>query len=191
VNVKVDLVIASKWVKVAVCGIQLADYDMEQVKFTRKELYDLVWSEPLSRLAKRFNISDNGLRKICMRMKIPIPAMGHWQKIQYGKKVTVIRLSESFEGKDEIILHEKGSDDNESDSPLVQQRRLTKSIENTKGLQLVVPDRLSSRPDKFISSTVDYYNAVKRYYKNHHGSHPDEINVLNMAGLGETEVGMV
>jgi hypothetical protein len=25
---------------------------MEQVKLTRKELYDLVWAEPLSRLAK-------------------------------------------------------------------------------------------------------------------------------------------
>ena len=36
---------------------------MEQVKLTRKELYDLVWAEPLSRLAKKYKISDNGLRK--------------------------------------------------------------------------------------------------------------------------------
>jgi len=37
---------------------------MEQVKLTRRELYDLVWTEPLSRLAKRFKISDIALRKI-------------------------------------------------------------------------------------------------------------------------------
>jgi len=73
---------------------------MEQVTLTRKELYDLVWAEPLSRLAKRYKISDNGLRKICKRMNIPIPAMGHWQKIQYNKKVTIIKLPET-----DITIH--------------------------------------------------------------------------------------
>jgi hypothetical protein len=91
---------------------------MEQVILTRRELYDLVWVEPLSRLAKRFKISDNGLRKICKRMNIPIPAMGHWQKIQYNKKVVITKLPEKYDWKDEIILHEKGSDDAETDSPL-------------------------------------------------------------------------
>jgi len=95
---------------------------MEKVTLTRKELYDLVWAEPLSRLAKRFKISDNGLRKICKRMNIPIPAMGHWQKIQYNKKVTVVKFLEKYDGKDEIVLHEKGSDDTEIESPMAQQR---------------------------------------------------------------------
>ena len=56
---------------------------------------------------KKYKISDNGLRKICKRINVPIPAMGHWQKIQYGKRVTITRLPEKHEGKDEIILHEK------------------------------------------------------------------------------------
>jgi hypothetical protein len=34
---------------------------MEKVTLTRKELYDLVWAEPLSKLAKKYKISDNGL----------------------------------------------------------------------------------------------------------------------------------
>jgi len=80
---------------------------MEQVTLTRKELYDLVWAQPLSRLAKKYKISDNGLRKICERMNIPIPAMGHWQKIQYGKKVIITKLPLKYEGKDEITLGEK------------------------------------------------------------------------------------
>ena len=63
---------------------------MEKVTLTRKELYDLVWwTEPLSKLPKKYRISDNGLPEICKRMNIPIPAMGHWQKIQYGKRVIV------------------------------------------------------------------------------------------------------
>ena len=84
---------------------------MEKVTLTRKELYDLVWSEPLSRLAKKYKISDNGLRKICKRMNIPIPAMGHWQKIQNNMKVTIVKFPDKYDGKDEIVLHKKGSDE--------------------------------------------------------------------------------
>jgi len=153
---------------------------MEKVTLTRKELYDLVWSEPLSRLAKKYKISDNGLRKICKRMNIPIPAMGHWQKIQYNKKVTIVKFPEKYDGQDEIVLHEKGSDDVDLDSPIAHQRRLTRTIEDTKDLQLTVPDRMSSRPDSLIRSTMDYYDAVRRYYRSHHGTHPDRINVLNI-----------
>lgn len=153
---------------------------MEQVKLTRKELYDLVWAQPLSRLAKKYKISDNGLRKICKRMNIPIPAMGHWQKIQYGKQVIVTNLPAKYEGKDEITLGEKGEDDINVDSPIVQQRRLIQTIENTKDLLLTVPDRLSSRPDKLIRSTLDYYDAVRKYYKSQHGSYPDRNNVLSI-----------
>ena len=153
---------------------------MEQVTLTRKELYDLVWAEPLSRLAKKYKISDNGLRKSCKRMNIPIPALGHWQKVQYGKRVIITKLPTKYEGKDEIILYEKREGDTDVDSPIVQQRRLIQTIENTKDLPLKVPDRLSSRPDKLIRSTMDYYDAVRRYYKSHQGSYPDRINVLKI-----------
>src|SRR4030042_822541 len=153
---------------------------MEQVKLNRKELYDLVWAQPLSRLAKKYKISDNGLRKICKRMNIPIPAMGHWQKIQYGKRVIITRLPTKYEGRDEITLDEKREGDTDVDSPIVQQRRLIQTIENTKDLPLIVPDRMSSRPDILIRSTMDYYDAVRRYYRSNHGSHPDRINVLNI-----------
>jgi hypothetical protein len=139
-----------------------------------------VWAEPLSRLAKKYKISDNGLRKICKRMNIPIPARGHWQKIQYGKKVIITKLLVKYEGKDEVTLGEKGESDINVDSPIVQQRRLMQAIENTKDLPLTVPDRLSSRPDKLIRSTMDFFDAVRRYYKSHNGSFPDRINVLNI-----------
>lgn len=153
---------------------------MEQVKFTRKDLYDLVWAEPLSRLAKKYKISDNGLRKICKRMNIPIPAMGYWQKIQYKKKVTIIKLPEKYDGKDEIILHEKGSDVDENDSPLAQQRRLVSLIESAKDIELQVPSRLSSRPDKLITSTGNYYEAYRKRHRGNYTSYPERINVLDL-----------
>ena len=60
---------------------------MEKVEVTRQELYDLVWSKPMSKLALEYNMSDNGLRKICKKFDIPLPLVGHWQKIQYNKKI--------------------------------------------------------------------------------------------------------
>ena len=32
--------------------------------------------------------------------------MSHWLKAQYGKAVTIIKLPENYEGKDDIILSE-------------------------------------------------------------------------------------
>lgn len=51
-------------------------------ELTRKELYNLVWAKPLTQLAKEFGLSDNGFRKICKKYDIPLPKMGHWQKVQ-------------------------------------------------------------------------------------------------------------
>lgn len=59
---------------------------------TREELYDLVWNNPLSKLAKQYNLSDNGLRKVCKKLEIPLPKNGYWQKIQFNKKVIKEKL---------------------------------------------------------------------------------------------------
>lgn len=40
------------------------------MELTRKELYDLVWAEPMTTICKRFGLSDNGLRKRCKSMNI-------------------------------------------------------------------------------------------------------------------------
>lgn len=68
----------------------------ESKKISRQELYDLVWSKPMTALAKEYNISDNGLRKICKKLDIPLPQLGHWQKLQYGKKVKIIPLQKTL-----------------------------------------------------------------------------------------------
>ena len=106
--------------------------------------------------------------------------MGHWQKIKYKKKVTIIKFPEKYDGKDEIILHEKGSDYAEPDSPIAQQRILIHLIEDTKDIQLQVPIRLSSRPDKLITSTENYYEAYRKRHRGNFTSYPERINVLDI-----------
>lgn len=47
-------------------------------------------------------------------------------------------------------------------------------------MPLTIPDRLSFRPGKLIRSTLEYYDAVRKYYKSQHGSYPDRNNVLSI-----------
>lgn len=58
---------------------------MKTTAVTRKDLYELVWSEPMRRLATRYGISDVGLAKICRKHDIPRPPRGYWAKKEFGK----------------------------------------------------------------------------------------------------------
>lgn len=51
-------------------------------RLSRQELHELIWSEPITTLAKRFGISDRGLTKVCKRSDIPTPPRGYWAKKQ-------------------------------------------------------------------------------------------------------------
>ncbi|KCZ84193.1 hypothetical protein HAD_00900 [Hyphomonas adhaerens MHS-3] len=55
-------------------GIDLA----KGSKITKGELRRLVWEEPIVTLAKRFEVSPNGLAKICDRLDIDRPPKGYW-----------------------------------------------------------------------------------------------------------------
>lgn len=57
------------------------------VKKIREQLYDDVWAEPMTAVAKKYNLSDNGVRKRCKSLNIPVPPFGYWPKKKAGKKV--------------------------------------------------------------------------------------------------------
>lgn len=54
----------------------------------REALYNEIWSEPVITVAKRYGMSDNGLRKHCKRLGIPLPPSGYWAKVKSGQKVS-------------------------------------------------------------------------------------------------------
>ena len=54
---------------------------------TRTELYNDVWSEAMIIIAKKYGVSDNGLRKRCKALRIPIPPFGYWAKKKAGMPV--------------------------------------------------------------------------------------------------------
>ena len=53
----------------------------------RHELYEKVWQFPLRKLAAEFRISDVGLAKVCRKLEIPLPGLGHWTRIACGHSI--------------------------------------------------------------------------------------------------------
>src|ERR1700691_2333016 len=56
-------------------------------KWDRDELYGKVWQSPLQKLATEYGISDVGLAKVCRKLEIPLPGLGHWTKIAFGHSI--------------------------------------------------------------------------------------------------------
>jgi hypothetical protein len=54
----------------------------------REKLYNEIWSEPVTVVAKRYGISDVGLRKHCIRYGIPLPYRGYWARVKNGQKLS-------------------------------------------------------------------------------------------------------
>ena len=65
---------------------------MEPKRLTRSQMYDLVWSTPMAKLAVQFGISDVALKKRCKKLRIPTPGLGYWAKVAAGQKPRRVQL---------------------------------------------------------------------------------------------------
>jgi hypothetical protein len=58
-----------------------------QCELSRKSLFEMVWSQPMTKLAAQFKISDVALTKICRRHEIPVPGRGFWARVAAGQRL--------------------------------------------------------------------------------------------------------
>jgi hypothetical protein len=70
---------------------------------SRQEFYELVWSKPMTHLAKEFVLSDVALHKICKKHDIPKPPIGWWAKKAAGKLVKQTPLPPTKTGTSERV----------------------------------------------------------------------------------------
>ena len=66
------------------------------IQFTRQQLYDLVWKEPMVKIAKEYGLSDRGFAKLCERNSVPVPPRGYWARKRAGKKDAKPRLTKVY-----------------------------------------------------------------------------------------------
>lgn len=113
---------------------------------TRNELYDIVWSKPISKIFEEYAISNVVFKSICKEHDIPLPLNGHWSKLKYNVQVDIIKLpnpSNNCPVSFDNYISDK------SDTPQARLYKLTKQLLNETSLNFSVTDRLS-KPDTLI-----------------------------------------
>ena len=52
---------------------------------SREALYEMVWSEPMLRVAAQFGVSSSYMARICTLLNVPRPERGYWAKLAVGR----------------------------------------------------------------------------------------------------------
>lgn len=76
---------------------------MDEV-YDREKLYEEIWREPVTTVAKRYGVSDVALHKACKRLNVPMPPRGYWAKVQAGQALEKTPLHKT-DGPKTIIRH--------------------------------------------------------------------------------------
>jgi hypothetical protein len=63
----------------------VASGSMEPV--SREQLYELVWKQPMLRVAKQFGVSSSYMARVCSLLHVPRPERGYWAKLAAAKPV--------------------------------------------------------------------------------------------------------
>jgi hypothetical protein len=57
----------------------------DPLTLSREDLYELVWSKPMTELAQDFGLSDVALAKRCRKVGVPILGRGYWARVAAGQ----------------------------------------------------------------------------------------------------------
>ena len=73
------------------------------MRITRQELFEKVWSEPVTKVSKSLGLSDRGLGKLCARYDVPVPPRGYWARRGAGYKDAQPALPVAKRPADELV----------------------------------------------------------------------------------------
>jgi hypothetical protein len=65
----------------------MRDSQNGRIIYNRETLYQEVWEQPVSKVAKKYGVSDVMIHKACKALNVPVPPRGYWAKIQAGQIV--------------------------------------------------------------------------------------------------------
>ncbi len=152
--------------------------DMKTEELKRKELYEIVWSKPISKLTQEYALSNDGIKKLCKKFNIPIPDRSYWSKLKFNKPVKKIEFNPIFEGVDKITLtiREEGNLINFDQTPLTIR---TKEIANDHKAPVAVPDNII-KPDIITIQTKEYWRGKIKF-----SSYRDDSRIIYPIRVGD------
>jgi hypothetical protein len=129
---------------------------------SRERLYEEVWAEPMTTVAKRYDVSSNFLARVCEQLNVPRPARGYWAQLKVGRAKKKPPLAEARPG-DELEWTRGG----ERARPVAVPRS---PVLRKRSKKLEQPDRhplLDGAVAHFLHSRVSTYDDEKylRPYK--------------------------
>lgn len=131
----------------------------DTVQLRREELYNMVWSEPPTKVAPRYGISDVALRKICRKMEVPVPPVGYWQRRRHGYQDPRPPLPRAREGAKLVVTldGDRKAPPDRRHPPEVGARLAFEMAEENR---VRVPERLA-RPHPLVRQTAEALRSVK------------------------------
>ncbi len=69
---------------------------------TRRELHDLVWSKPMTKVAEGFGVSGSYMARVCLTLHVPCPPRGYWAKLAAGRAPAPTPLPDARPGDPEV-----------------------------------------------------------------------------------------
>lgn len=138
---------------------------LETFQIKRKDLYNQIWSTPMTKLAKQYGLSDVGLRKKCKKLNIPLPPMGYWQKKAYGKDEPRPPL-QALEGREDVEFS------------IVNDNRPIDKEQNNEALSKIAFEKLDINKIKVAPTLTSPHPYVLQAEKNLKKAKHNKSNIL-------------
>ena len=137
------------------------------IRYEREKLYEEVWADPVSTVAKRYGVSDVALRKTCHKLAIPIPARGHWAKVEAGR-TPPRRALPKFSGPAVLLRHLWVADEpQELPQPEPEHLVARRAFEARPENKIVVSEILEN-PHRLVAATQKFLRRPR--YRDHWGN---------------------
>ncbi len=140
----------------------------------RRDLYILVWTKPVTQIAKDFGISDVAVGKICKKLNIPKHGLGYWAKLQHGKKVKQAPLPAISEGDPESYTIKGSMDANLNLTTSLIEKQ--KTFETKPSNKITVKKSLRN-PHPLIQQTIHRKKAYDSFLYHDWHSLPPGVNI--------------
>ena len=125
----------------------------------RQILYEQVWAQPMTKLAKEYGISNVALAKICKKLNIPYPWRGYWRRKETGKAVKPLPLPPNSDPtKQAVTIHRTIRP--ESLEPISEDTSQRITAEQAPEQKIEVPDRLT-KPHRLLSEHLTEWRSPK------------------------------